>query len=357
MSLAAKQIRVGVAGQGRSGRDIHGQYLSRVSEKYRLVVVADPLEERRARAVREYGCETVADYHDLIKRDDLDLIVNALPSYLHVPGTVEMLEAGFNVLCEKPLAAHAAEVDQLMETAAHANRILTVFQQWRFAPAFTKLREIIASGKLGRIVQINLRMEGFSRRWDWQTLRQNVGGALLNTGPHPVDMALRLLDTDVPPTVVCVMDKATSFGDAEDHVKLLLRVEGGPLIDLEISSCCVYGEKTFKVYGTQGGAQGGSNRLDWRYFVPDEAPMQVLTTEPIQGVEGTPSYCRETLPWHEESWEESKDVADPAVAGYYNALYRTLTEDASLEVTLPQIRQQIAVIEECHRQCRSVGYT
>ncbi len=356
-SATTKQIRVGIAGQGRSGRDIHGRHLSQDRERYQIVAVADPLAERRQRAEQEYGCETHADYRDLLARgNDLDLIVNALPSHRHVSGSIEMLEAGFSVLCEKPLAAHAADVDRLIETAARANRLLTVFQQWRFSPGFNKLREIIASGVLGRIVQVNLRMSGFARRWDWQTLRENNGGALLNTGPHPLDMALRLLDTNAPPDVFCTMDTATSVGDAEDHVKVILRAENRPLIDIEISSCRAYAdEKTFTVYGTQGGAQGGSDRLVWRYFVPAEAPQQHLIREPLSKDDGTPSYCRETLPWREETWEVPKAASDPAVAGYYAALYRTLTDGTPIEVTLPQIRQQIAVIEECHRQCGKAG--
>jgi predicted dehydrogenase len=353
-----KRIRVGIAGQGRSGRDIHGRYLSRDPERYRIVAVADPLADRRERAAREYGCDTVPDYRDLLARDDLDLIVNALPSHLHVPGSLEMLERGgvAAVLCEKPLAARAADVDRLNDAAARSGRLLTVFQQWRFAPAFRKLREIIASGVLGRIVQVNLRMTGFARRWDWQTLRENHGGALLNTGPHPLDMALRLLDTDGMPAVFCVMDKATSLGDAEDHVKLILRADDRPLIDIEISSCRAYGEKTFTVYGTQGGLQGDAGRLDWRCFAPAEASAPSLITEPLSAPDGTPSYCRETLPWREQSWEApANDGPDPAVAGYYAALHRTLAEGAPPEVTLPQIRQQITVIEECHRQNQPAG--
>lgn len=356
-SEKAGPIRVGIAGQGRSGRDIHGQYLSRSApDHYRLIVVADVLEDRRQRAAQEYGCETVADYRDLLERNDLDLIVNALPSPLHVPGSLAMLERGFHVLCEKPLAAHASDVDRLIETSARADRLLTVFQQWRFSPAFNQLRKIIASGVLGRIVQVNLRMSGFARRWDWQTLHENNGGALLNTGPHALDMALRLLDTPALPDITCAMDTATSLGDAEDHVKLILRSPERPLIDLEISSCCAYGEKTFKVYGTQGGAQGGSDRLDWRYFVPAEAPRQALTTEPLRADDGTPAYCRETLPWREETWQAENSGSDPAVAGYYAALYQTLAQGVPPEVTLVQIRQQIAVIEECHRQHGSAGY-
>src|SRR5579862_3409829 len=73
-------IRTAILGQGRSGRDIHGAYLSRDTERYRIVAVVDPLEERRERAQAEYGCDTYADYTSLLERDDLDLVVNAAPS-------------------------------------------------------------------------------------------------------------------------------------------------------------------------------------------------------------------------------------------------------------------------------------
>src|SRR5689334_14236669 len=95
-------VRTAILGQGRSGRDIHGSHLSKDSERYKIVAVVDPLEERRERAEREYGCATFPDYTALLERKDIDLIVNAAPSKFHVPITQALLEAGFNVLCEKP---------------------------------------------------------------------------------------------------------------------------------------------------------------------------------------------------------------------------------------------------------------
>ena len=79
--------------------------MSRDTERYRIVAVVDALAERRARAEAEYGCDTYADHTPLLERDDLDLVVNAAPSRFHVPLTLQFLEAGFNVLCDKPLAS------------------------------------------------------------------------------------------------------------------------------------------------------------------------------------------------------------------------------------------------------------
>src|SRR5438067_12875988 len=84
-------LNVAIIGQGRSGRDIHGAHLSKDKERYRIVAVVDPLEDRRQRAEAEYGCATYADYRPLLQRGALDLVVNASPSRFHVPLTLEFL--------------------------------------------------------------------------------------------------------------------------------------------------------------------------------------------------------------------------------------------------------------------------
>lgn len=350
-----KPLNVAIIGQGRSGRDIHGAYLKTDPEHFRIVAAVDPLEDRRQRAAAEYGCDVYADYHDLLPRKDVDLVVNATPSHLHVPVTKEFLEAGFHVLCEKPLAKRASEVDDLIATSKRSGKVLAIFQQSRYAPVFLKLQEIIRSGVLGRIVQINMAWNGFARRWDWQTLQKYNGGSLLNTGPHPLDQALQLFG-DGMPQVFCRMDRANTWGDAEDHVKLILSGEGHPLIDLEISSCAAYPCYTYNVYGTRGGLKGTQSELEWKYFLPEEAPEQHLIEEPLRTPEGLPCYCREELKWHTGHWSarEARDASGGAftnaVASLYHMLYRTLTTGAPLEITPEQVRRQIAVIEECQRQ-------
>ena len=116
---------------------------------------------------------------------------------------------------------------------------------------------------------------------------KNNGGNLLNTGPHLLDQALQLFGEGMP-EVFCRMDRANTFGDAEDHVKLILSGEGHPLIDLEISSCCAYPCFTYNIYGTRGGLKGNTQSLEWKYYVPEEAPEQKLLEEPLRNEEGKP---------------------------------------------------------------------
>lgn len=347
-----KKLNVAILGQGRSGRDIHGACLKHMTDQFAVAAVVDPLQDRRVRAGQEYGCKTFADYTELPGPGDIDIVVNATPSHLHVPISLALLKKGYNVLCEKPLARKAAEVDKLLRASEESGRLLAIFQQSRYAPYFRQVRRVIGSGALGRIVQINLAFNGFQRRWDWQCLQEYNGGSLLNTGPHPLDQALQLLACEGMPEVFCHMDRVNTFGDAEDHVKLLLRAPGRPVIDMEVSCCCAYPSFTYSVYGAHGGLKGSTNSIDWKYYVPAETPAQHLIREPLRNPDGTPAYCSELLTMHEEHWDLAQEPPEAAdmTHSFYSMLYETLANGAPLEITPAQVRQQIAVMEECHRQ-------
>jgi len=349
------RLRVAILGQGRSGRDIHGLYLLKQPRKWRIVAAADPIKVRRERAKEEYGCDVYSSWEPILERNDLDLVINSLPSHLHAPVSLKYLKAGFNLLCEKPLAGTAKEVDQLIAAAKKGKRIFAIYQQSRYAPYFHQVRKVIASGALGRIVQVSIAFSGFSRRWDWQTLTDFQGGNLMNTGPHPLDQALRILDypTNKVPEVFCCMDRAHFWGDAEGHVNMVLRAPGRPIIHLEISSCNAYPCFMYNVYGTQGGMKGNAAELEWRYYKPAEAPKHGAARKPVASPDGYPTYCREDLKWYTGKWTVPKSKSNlfgTMGHAFYSGLYKHITTGAPLEITPDQVRQQIAVIEEAHRQ-------
>jgi len=341
-------IRVGVMGQGRSGLDIHTRYFRQSPRQFRIVAVSDLLRDRRQRAEEEVGCDAYRDYHDMLARDDLELVVNSLPSYLHPAGSIDALRAGKHVVCEKPLAWNPAELDKMTKAARQSRRILAPYQQSRYAPYFQKVCQVIDSGVLGRIVEIRLYANGFSRRWDWQTLQEFKGGNLLNTGPHFVDHAMYLLGFKAP-KVTCTMDCTNTYGDANDYVKILMQPKDGPVIDLSISSCDAYPVNLYTVSGTQGGLTGGASGLNWRYYNPKTAPKQKLIRSPLPG----PSYCRDSLKLTEKTWKPSKaqqNTFDYMSKCFYTHLYKVVREGAPLEITPKQVRVQMQVMEECHRQ-------
>ncbi|MGN0867157.1 MAG: Gfo/Idh/MocA family protein [Oligosphaeraceae bacterium] len=345
-----KKIRVGIIGQGRSGWDIHGAAMKRpkLRERFEVVAVSDRIPERMNEAAEEFSSKKHADYRDLLKDENVDLVVNASQSPDHVPISIQAMEAGKMVLCEKPLARDVKTVEELEAAIARTGKFFAVFQQSRFAPTFRKVQEIMASGILGRVVMVKMAFNGFARRWDWQTLQSMNAGSLLNTGPHPLDQALQLLGNVMPEKIVCYMDRANTYGDAEDHVKLLMSAAGHPVVDMEVSSCSLFNPYVYQVYGTCGSLIGDHDKLKWKYFDPQEAPSQKLIRTPLEGR----AYCSETLSFYEGEWSTSTEGADfhSRVEKFYLNLYDAILNGAPLEVPLDQVKRQIAVIEECHRQ-------
>ena len=347
-----KTLNVAIIGQGRSGRDIHGAYFHTDKERFKVVAVVDSLEERRERVVEEVQCDTYENYQELFGRTDIDLVVNASYSFQHAPITIDLLNHGFNVLTEKPCARTSEDVQKMIDAAEKNNRMFAIFQQSRFAPYFEQVQKVINSGVLGRIVQISISFNGYSRRWDWQCCQDFMGGSLYNTGPHPMDQAIMLLNyPEGNPTVFSKMDRANTFGDAEDYVKVILTAPERPLIDVEISSCDAYPLFTYKIHGTRGGLKGNMTNIDWKYYNEEVAPEQSLVREPLKKEDGTPAYCSEKLEWIEDSWKvEDAGTFTNATRRLYDTVYNNLVNGEPLVVTPQQVKQQIYVINECHRQ-------
>ena len=346
-------MRVAIIGQGRSGRDIHGKFFrSDANDFCKVVCIVEEDGFRADRARREFGCDVVSHYTELFGRQDIDLVVNASYSQMHYAITRDLLCHGFNVLCEKPFGRTYFECQDLINTAKANGVIVAAFHQTLFAPAFLKAKEIIASGCIGDVFQISLRYSGFARRWDWQTSQAYAGGGVRNTGPHPLDQAIQFFGDADPEEIFCKMDRANTFGDAEDHIKLIFSGKGHPTIDLEVSRCCAFPGNTYEIYGTCGGLKAVNNEVSWKYFCPKDMPEQKPLIEPLRGEGEMPVYCSEEMHIFEEKWTCPAYATgfDYMGADYYKDIYEALTTGKPTEVQLAQVKRQIRIIEECHRQ-------
>lgn len=337
------KIRVGILGLGRSGWDIHARLIDPLTDQYEIVAVVDRIPDRRSEAADRWGCQAYAETEALLADESVELVIVALPSHLHASAAIDALAAGKHVVCEKPMAASLADADDMVAASQAADSVLSIFQNRRYNPDFVKIREIIDSGVLGRIVQIRLTESKFGRRWDWQTQKKFGGGTLNNTGPHHLDMALQLFGPKEPEILVH-LDRTLTLGDADDHVKLVLRADGQPTIDIEVSSACAYPGETWNIMGTQGGLAGTTKNLQWKFFDPDKLPLRELDFAP------TPDrgYNRDEIPWQERSWtvEESDGLG---YTGYYLDLYETIRNGAPLVITPESARRVVWLQEECHR--------
>lgn len=341
-----KKLNVAIIGQGRSGRDIHGEFFkSDLNTKYNVVAVIDALEERRIRAKEEWGCDIYADYRELLGRDDIDVVVNSTFSHMHADITIDLLKHGFNVVCEKPFAKNYEECARVVDAAEKSGKMLNVFQQSRFAPYYTELQKIIADGKLGKPIQYTISFSGFSRRWDWQTYQGYNGGEVRNTGPHPLDQAINILGFDSDISVFSKLDRVNTYGDAEDYAKIILTAPGKPLIDVELSKCNAYNGPLYVVHCQYGSLKATMSTIDYKYFDPETAPKHELTLEPLFTEERTPAYCSEKLDWKEEHIDLNGSSFNVAVQKYYDMIYDNLVNGKPMEITPYQVLKQFKVID------------
>ncbi len=348
----SKVLKVGIAGFGRSGHGIHANWIKNDPEKFKIVAVADEISERRQDAVDMFGCEVYENYKELLDKADIDLFVNATPSRFHFEAAVAGLEAGHHLLNEKPSARTVEKFDKIVEAAKKAGKVFYPFQNSRFFPFFKKMREIIDSGVLGEIVYIRSNWSGFARRWDWQTLQKELGGNLLNTGPHPVDQAIVLFGDETPEVFCRMFADHPSGGDAENFCALTMYGQGHPTIEVVLNSFQAYPQgEMYNISGTLGGLTGSPKGLKWKYYKPEECPPPKMWEK----WSDNRKYCKEEIAWIEESWEHEDQNSNETgfsemVAALYSNLYDVLVNGAEPEIKLDQVRRQIQVIEEAHRQ-------
>ena len=349
MSTEKNPVRVGIIGLGRSGWGIHADTIGKQGGRFVVSAVYDPDTARRDQAAKDLSCRACGSVNELLADTEVELVVVAPPNAFHAPMTVQALEAGKHVICEKPFGLTTADVDGMLAAAKKAGKMLQPFQQRRFEPDFQKVKEIIESGLLGEIQLIRICWHNFKRRWDWQTMKSMSGGCLNNNGPHPIDHAMELFGGD-DPEVWSEMRRCLCSGDAEDYLKVILSGPGRPTVEVELIDCVAYGQDKWFVAGTSGGLHGTAGRLDWKWV-----DWSTMRDRPVTAVP-TPdrSYNSEPLDWKSDSWEPTAatdagagatPAAKPAMTMYDN-LYAVLREGAEQIIKPESIRSRLRVLEK-----------
>ncbi len=154
----AEPVRTGVIGLGNMGQN-HVRVLNRLPG-VDLRSVADPSEAALDRATRSRSPRAYTDYTRMLAEEDLELVVVAVPTYLHVEVAVAVLERGLHILIEKPLAADVAGATRLVELAATEGRVASVGHVERYNPALLAAKRGLRSGELGRIFQVRANRTG-----------------------------------------------------------------------------------------------------------------------------------------------------------------------------------------------------
>lgn len=183
-----KSLGIGVIGLGAIGGK-HVSVLKNLREAT-IVGVSDLNQELVDKTIAGTAIQGYTDYRQLLARPDLDAVIIATPDHLHKDITIEAAQAGKHILVEKPIATTVEDGEAMIEAAKKVNVKLMVGFTLRFVPHYVQAREIIQSGKLGKIVSV------YSRRMNVITQADRLGGrigVLHFLGIHDFDLLHWLL--------------------------------------------------------------------------------------------------------------------------------------------------------------------
>ncbi|MXV62307.1 Gfo/Idh/MocA family oxidoreductase [Natronorubrum sp. JWXQ-INN-674] len=270
-------IGVGIVGLGGMGH-LHARSVSELGAD--VVAGADLVEGQRQRFAGEFGATTYETHEGLVEDDAVDAVIVTTPNRFHEPITVDALEAGCDVLVEKPLAHTLESAERIAQAAATAEGICMVGFHNRHAASMAMFDEHDARGRFGDLTHIEanyIRRRGVPGPGSWFTDPELAGGgALLDIGVHALDLALYALDfpeiTEVSGTTRTTFGTTEEYADPEgfgdnwdaesetyevdDSVSAFIRCANGETISLEAAWATNREESMdFRVRGTDAGAQ------------------------------------------------------------------------------------------------------
>ena len=235
-------------------------------ERARLVAVSDLQEERGRKAEEQFGTTWHPDYHDLLARDDIDVVMVMTPSGMHAQMGIEVAEAGKHVVTTKPIDIKLGPIDALIAKAHECGVRLVTDYNFRYLGNNVLIKEAIDAGRFGDLIFGEARLKWWrpeSYFEDWHgTWELDGGGSLINQTVHQVDL-LQWYMGDVESVVGKTGIYAHSNIETEDLGVALVKFKSGALgMVLGTTTYPVKGvEPTIDVHGTQGAVTTARGKL------------------------------------------------------------------------------------------------
>ncbi len=232
------------------------------------------------------NAEVYTDYKAMLNRGDIDIAAIATPSGLHAQIAVDCINAGVNVIIEKPVALSIADADRIIEASERTGVRVCACHQNRFNKSIQQIRRAVEGGRFGRIYHATSqirwsRSREYYEQAPWRGTWEEDGGALMNQCIHNIDLLCWMLG-DEPETVMAMTDRAKHpYIEAEDEGFALIRFKNGAYGVLEgtVNVFKTDLEETLCIFGESGTvkAEGSINNIisTWDFADGADDPEQV----------------------------------------------------------------------------------
>jgi scyllo-inositol 2-dehydrogenase (NADP+) len=245
---AAPRLNVALLGYGFAGKTFHAPLLSHVPGLQLTHIVSSD----SAKVRQDFDVTVLARPDDAFTLPEIDLTVIATPNSTHFELACKALSAGKHVVVDKPFTVTTKDAAELISLAAKHRRLLSVFQNRRWDSDFLTLRQILAQGLLGKVIQFESRYDRYrpEPRQRWREQAVPGAGIWFDLGSHLIDQALRLFGS--PEAIYADLELQRPGAQAVDYFHVVLRYGRSRVI--LTGGCLVVSETPrFTVRGATGG--------------------------------------------------------------------------------------------------------
>ncbi|QUH28875.1 Gfo/Idh/MocA family oxidoreductase [Vallitalea guaymasensis] len=275
--MMSDKLKAGIIGCGGIANGKHMPSIKKV-DQIEMVAFCDIIEERAVEASKKFGTENAkhyTDYKKMLSDNNLDVVYVCTPNREHSFITIDALEAGCHVMCEKPMAKTVKEAEEMLEAAKRTGKKLTIGYQNRFRADSQYLKKSCERGDLGDVYFAKahaIRRRAVPTWGVFLNEEEQGGGPLIDIGTHALDLTLWCMDNYKPKRVVGTTykklgdqkDTGNAWGDwkqdeftVEDSAFGFVTMENGATIILESSwalNTLETGEAKTTLCGTKAGA-------------------------------------------------------------------------------------------------------
>lgn len=324
-------IEVGLIGFGLAGRAFHAPVIRAVPGLHLAAI----LQRSGNEAAEKYpDVRIVRTLDELLAVQEIRLIVIATPNETHYPFARQCLEAGRDVVVDKPFTTTLEEAASLVQIAKSAGRLLTVYQNRRYDADFQAIRQLVEAGTLGRIVRFETSYDRYRPQLKpgaWRETQRPGSGILFDIAPHLIDHALVLLG--LPEAVTADIRIEREGAVADDAFDIMLHYPHGTRAVLRSSILAAAPRPRFVLLGTEGGFFKQS-------FDPQENNLRrgVTLPETAWGAEPEENWGVLTVP----SGDTFTQRRIPSAACDYRDYYANV-RDAILGIAAPAVTPEYAL--------------
>ena len=312
-----------------------------ISDVVELVGIYD-IDDKKNALARERGIFAYDSLDAVLSDKKVDMVTVAVPNDSHKEIVIKALNAGKNVLCEKPVSMNSKELEEMIEAANKNGKIFSVHQNRRFDVDFLAMKQIKTSGELGELINIESRIHG-SRGIpsDWRGEKAHGGGMVLDWGVHLIDQVLQIFDEKIE-RIYCTFDHITNK-EVDDGFKLTIYFEGGKSAFIEVGTYNFIAMPRFYLRAEKGSAI----IMDWRENckVAKCKYWHESEVNPVQTAAGLTKTMAPRDSITMDEYELDKPVSD--VHDYYRNFCGAIDGTCTQMVTHKQMMRVMKVMEAC----------